>query len=136
MTTTAAITPRSPAPTSTEIGNSAVGNATVDYNSFLKLLVVQMKNQDPTQPMDGTEYVAQLATFSNVEQAIQANNKLDLLLTSSALSQADGIIGRTVTSADGTKTGVVESVKIYQDGMMATLEDGTEVPIIAGVVIS
>ncbi|MGH6761713.1 MAG: flagellar hook assembly protein FlgD [Phyllobacterium sp.] len=134
MTTTSAVAPTTTR--NTDIANSAAQSATVDYNSFLKLLVAQMKNQDPTQPVDGTEYVAQLATFSNVEQAIQTNSKLDLLLTSSALSQADGIIGRTVTSADGTKSGVVESVKIYQDGMMATLKDGTEVPIVAGVVIS
>ena len=42
----------------------------VDYQSFLKLLVAQMKNQDPTDPMDSTQYVAQLAAFSQVEQAV------------------------------------------------------------------
>ena len=36
--------------------------ATVDYQAFLKLLVAQMKNQDPTSPMESTDYVAQLAT--------------------------------------------------------------------------
>jgi flagellar basal-body rod modification protein FlgD len=108
----------------------------VDYQSFLKLLVAQMKNQDPTQPMDGTAYVAQLAQFSNVEQSTLMNKKLDQILASSSLSQADGIIGRTVTSADGKVTGVVESVKIYSDGMVAKLKGGAELPITAGIVIS
>lgn len=134
MTTTSTISGQNAATANTQ--TTATAGASVDYNSFLKLLVAQMKNQDPSEPMDATQYVAQLATFSNVEQVIQTNAKLDSLLTSAALSQADGIIGRTVTSADGKTTGVVESVKIYQDGMMATLKGGGEVPIIAGVVIS
>ena len=136
MTTTAAITPRSPAPTSTETGNSAVGNATVDYNSFLKLLVAQMKNQDPTQPMDGTEYVAQLATFSNVEQGIKMNNKLDTLMTSLALSQAEGFIGRTVISEDGSVAGTVAGIRIISGGAVAILEDGRELLLGAGVTVA
>ncbi|KXF76007.1 flagellar basal body rod modification protein [Paramesorhizobium deserti] len=122
--------------TSTTATSSAASAATADYNSFLKLLVAQMKNQDPTQPMDSTQYVSQLATFSNVEQAVQMNSKLEKLLGNSALSQADGLIGRTVTNADGTISGEVKSVRILQDGMVAKLADGTELPITAGVTIS
>ena len=73
----------------------------VDYKSFLKLLIAEMKNQDPTKPMDSTQYVAQLATFSQVEQTVQTNTKLDQLLQTSALSQAGAIIGHTMISADG-----------------------------------
>lgn len=108
----------------------------VDYEAFLKLLVAEMKNQDPTKPMDPTQQVTQLAQFSSVEQAVQTNAKLDQLLASASLSQADGIIGRTVTSADGKVTGVVESVRIYSDGMIATLKGGAKLPITAGIVIS
>ena len=54
----------------------------VDYQSFLKLLIAEMKNQDPTKPMDSTQYVAQLATFSQVEQSVQINTKLDQILQS------------------------------------------------------
>ena len=54
--------------------NKSTGSKTqVDYQSFLKLLMAQMKNQDPTKPMESTEYVAQLATFSQVEQSVQMN---------------------------------------------------------------
>ena len=108
----------------------------VDYQAFLKLLVAEMKNQDPTEPMDATQQISQLAQFSSVEQAVQTNTKLDQLLASSSLSQADGLIGRTVTNADGTVSGVVESVRIYSDGMIATLVGGGQLPITAGIVIS
>ena len=78
---------------------------TLDYDSFLQLLIAELENQDPTEPMKSSEYVAQLATFSNVEQQIQTNTKLDALLASTALLQFDGVIGRTVTSADGAQSG-------------------------------
>ncbi len=115
---------------------ASAGQTTVDYQTFLKLLVAQMKNQDPTNPMDSTDYVAQLATFSQVEQSVQMNSKLDQILQSSVLSQASSLIGRTVTSADGTVSGVVAEVRLFSDGIIAVLEDGQEVPMFAGVKVS
>ncbi|BCM21467.1 MULTISPECIES: flagellar hook assembly protein FlgD [Mesorhizobium] len=107
----------------------------VDYQSFLKLLIAEMKNQDPTKPMDSTQYVAQLATFSQVEQSVQTNTKLDQIMQSSALSQADALIGRSITSADGKTTGTVASVTLSSSGLIAVLQDGTQVPVGAGVSI-
>lgn len=107
----------------------------VDYDSFLKLLIAQMKNQDPTQPMDSTQYVAQLATFSQVEQTVQSNAKLDQILQSSALSQADSIIGRSITSADGNTTGTVAEVRLASNGLIAVLGDGTEIAVGPGVTV-
>jgi flagellar basal-body rod modification protein FlgD len=133
------VAPTNSSNSSTQTNNtptSTTGTATLDYNAFLKLLIAQMKNQDPTKPMDSTEFVAQLASFSNVEQAIKTNAKLDLLMTSLALSQADGLIGRTITSADGKFTGKVESVRIISGGAVAVLEGGKEIPLDAGVTVS
>ena len=108
----------------------------VDYQSFLKLLVAEMKNQDPTNPMDSTQYVAQLAAFSQVEQSVQINTKLDQLLQSSTLAQADALIGRTITSADGKVTGTVAEVRLLSDGIVAVLEGGGEITVGPGVTIS
>ena len=99
----------------------------VDYESFLKLLVAEMKNQDPTKPMESTDFVAQLATFSQVEQSVQSNAKLDQILQSTALSQAGSLIGRQITSADGETSGIISEVKIKSDGVVAVLKNGKEV---------
>ncbi|OHV83128.1 flagellar hook assembly protein FlgD [Mesorhizobium sp. ORS 3428] len=114
---------------------TSTSKTAVDYQSFLKLLIAEMKNQDPTKPMDSTQYVAQLATFSQVEQSVQTNTKLDQIIQSSALSQADALIGRSITSADGKTTGTVASVKLASSGLIAVLQNGTEVPVGTGVSI-
>jgi len=48
-----------------------------EYNSFLKLLTAQVRNQDPLEPMDSTQFVDQLATFSSLEQQVNSNKALD-----------------------------------------------------------
>jgi len=53
----------------------------VDFQNFLTLLTAQLKNQDPLDPADSTEFVAQLAQFSSVEQLVVANSKLDSIAT-------------------------------------------------------
>lgn len=120
----------------TESTTAPAPRSSLDYDAFLQLLIAQMRNQDPTDPIDPTTQVAQLATFSQVEQAMKTNAKLDALLTAAALSQADGIIGRIVTSADGTASGEAVSLTVAPDGATAVLEDGTEVPLGSGVTIS
>jgi flagellar basal-body rod modification protein FlgD len=120
-------------PTGANATSTSTSKTAVDYQSFLKLLIAEMKNQDPTKPMDSTQYVAQLATFSQVEQSVQTNTKLDQIMQSSALSQADALIGRSITSADGNTTGTVASVRLANSGLIAVLQNGTEVPVTAGV---
>jgi flagellar basal-body rod modification protein FlgD len=118
-------------------GTSQTGSAqTVDYDAFLKLLTAQMQNQDPTEPISDTEYIAQLASFSNVEQSTKLNDKLDYLIQMTSFQQAGSLIGRTVTSADGLTSGTVAEVKILSQGTVAILSDGTEVPVSAGLTVS
>lgn len=132
MTTTNAVSGTQQTNSTTQ---TALDKPSLDYDAFLKLLLAQMKNQDPLQPMDSTEYVAQLATFSNVEQGLKMNQKLDQLLFQSNISQASGLVGKTLLSADGTVGGVVAAVKIDTSGATAILTDGSEVTIDSGVTI-
>lgn len=124
--------------TSTGSTTSTATN-TVNYNTFLQLLIAEMKNQDPTNPTDTSQYMSQFAQMSSVEQAMQTNTKLDALLSSSALSQADGLIGRTATFTDSTgatMSGKITSVSINSDGSIATLDNGTKVMVGAGLTLS
>lgn len=115
---------------------SDASKATLNYDSFLKLLVAQMKNQDPTDPIDATTQMSQLATFSSVEQAIKTNTHLESLIQETSLSQAASMIGKTITSADGETSGVVKSVAVKSDGLTATLENGDTVVIQSGISVS
>lgn len=78
---------------------SAEGAMTADFNTFLKLLTTQLKYQDPLQPMESTEFVAQLASFSAVEQQIGANTRLDSILSALTNGASEGFadwIGKEV----------------------------------------
>ena len=130
MQVTGTTTASNPVSATTKTAASAT---TVDYNAFLRLLIAQMRNQDPTKPMDSAQYLGQLASFSAVEQGVQTNAKLDALMTNSMLSQADAIIGRTLVSADGETSGRVASVTLTKSGVVATLEGGMQILVGNGV---
>ena len=115
---------------------STKAGPTVDYDAFLQLLIAQLKHQDPTDPTDPAQFMAQLASFSAVEQAMQTNAKLDAMLAASALSQAEALIGRTVTSADGLISGKVLSVSVGAGGSTALLDNGQTLLIGDGIAIS
>ncbi len=67
----------------------------VNEQTFLKLLVAQLQNQDPLQPQDGTQFVAQLAQFSSLEQEVQMRTDLDSINTAltTAPAQSSGTQG-------------------------------------------
>ncbi|MEM9725577.1 MAG: flagellar hook capping FlgD N-terminal domain-containing protein [Pseudomonadota bacterium] len=81
----------------------AEASALSDLDDFLGLLTAQLRNQDPLNPQDGTEFVEQIATFTGVEQQINTNTRLDELIslqTQNALSDLAVWVGRSV-SAEG-----------------------------------
>lgn len=81
---------------------SATTAAAGQFETFLKMLTTQIKNQDPLNPMEGTEFAVQLATFSGVEQQVQTNQLLTRLLLGSdggQLGQLSSWIGREVRTS-------------------------------------
>lgn len=107
-----------PISASTYFGNTAAkAKSGLDMSTFLNLLVTQLKNQDPTKPMDDASFYGQIAQLGQVQGLQQLN-------TSANLEQAQALLGKTVTatrptsssSADSsTFTGVVQSIA-YKDG--------------------
>ena len=86
---------------STSSTSTSSSLASLDYNfqEFLTLFTTQLKNQDPTNPMDTTQMTNQLAMFSQVEQQAGTNSRLDKLIAAqptSSLNSAVGYIGHTI----------------------------------------
>lgn len=80
--TSVAPTTQTPAAASTQsTAQQTSGLATTgdEFNNFLKLLTAQIRNQDPLEPLDSTQFVEQLATFSSLEQQVQSNTRLDTI---------------------------------------------------------
>lgn len=95
-------------------GVNAVGNGNslemvqknmLGKDEFLKMLLAQLKHQDPLNPMDGTDFTAQLAQFSSLEQLSNVNNNLEALSAGQMLSnmaQAVSLIGKEIVAMGNT----------------------------------
>ena len=120
----------------TESGTTIVTNSSnTDKDLFLKLLVAQMKNQDPFNSQDPTQYITQLAQFNMLEQSMTLNENMEYMigltngvLMNSAMGTASNLIGKDIEaymssdsaqSSEDVKTicGKVESVHI-KDGVV------------------
>src|SRR3978361_1373751 len=80
---------------------SALGSLTSDYSDFLTLLTTQLQNQDPTSPMDSSQFTSELVQFSGVEQQINTNSNLAQLVSltqAGNISQASSMLGATVSA--------------------------------------
>lgn len=89
-------------PRTTYQTTGASQNISSDMQTFLRMLTAQLQNQDPSNPLESTDFAVQLATFSGVEQQVQTNQLLANLTSSfglADLSKAAGLIGGEVRSA-------------------------------------
>lgn len=128
-------------PTTADLASSATDSAastiTADFEAFLKMLTVQLQNQDPLNPAEATDFAVQLATFSNVEQQVQTNDLLrDLteVMTAGGLTQLAGWVGREVRAPvgavfDGNPVTVIPTIDsaATEAELVVIDEDGTEV---------
>lgn len=97
------------APANVKTGNSY---SDLGQDAFLQLLLTQLQYQDPMNPMNDTEFVAQLAQFTTLSEIQKLNATANELLTAQGLSSAASLIGLTVTGLDdddSSITGVVQS---------------------------
>ena len=96
-------------------------NSTLGKDDFLKLFVAQLQHQDPMNPMQDSDFMGQMASFSTLEQVSN-------MATANERSATIGLIGRTVTYKDKTNVehiGVVEKVTTAKDGKLSLTVDGT-----------
>jgi flagellar basal-body rod modification protein FlgD len=124
-------TPVSTITTGTGKPSAPTSKNQMDENTFLKLLVAQLKYQDPNNPTDPTQFISQTAQFTQVQTLEKVATQQQDMLTAQLVQTASGMVGRTVTyvGPNGTDvSGVVSSASIT--GGSPTLRvGGMDVPL-------
>lgn len=112
-------------------------------NEFMKLLMQQMRSQDPLSPQSNSESIAQMAQFSSLEQSTNLNNSfqdLAKMMTMNNLTSSAHVIGKYATIQDGSEevSGKVVSTSLKEGEVFIKLqvEDGTEITAKLGSIIS
>jgi flagellar basal-body rod modification protein FlgD len=110
---------------------STSSSTQVDKDMFLKLMVTQLKNQDPMNPTDSSQFLAQTAQFTSLEKLGQVADQSAQALSAQMAFGASSLVGRTVTytGSEGTEaTGSVASVRFSPTGPVLVVGDA-EVPL-------
>ena len=121
-------------PSSATTGNGLSATATTttsDKDMFLQLLVAQMKYQDPMNPTDSSQFLAQSAQFTSLEKMQTVADQTGLLLGAQMAFGSSSLVGCSVTYTldDGTTgSGIVHGVEFGANGPVLDV-DGTDVPI-------
>jgi flagellar basal-body rod modification protein FlgD len=118
-------------------GSTTKSGGTADKEMFLQLLVAQMRYQDPMNPTDSSQFLAQSAQFTALEKMQAVADQTAALFSAQMAFGASGLIGRTVSWPDGdtTRTGTVQGVTFGAQGPVLDV-DGKEVPIASVVSVT
>lgn len=111
---------------------SSLADSGMGKDAFMKLLVAQLKYQNPMSPADGNQYMSQMAVFAQVEKLGQLVDAQKTAQSWQERLSAESLVGKQVTGtgADNTPhTGVVTSVTLGVDGPKLTLADGSTLAI-------
>lgn len=97
--------------------NGRTASQELGKDDFLKLLLTQLSNQDPTRPMENTEFIAQMAQFSSLEQMTNMSTEFAKLANMLNSNEAVSLLGKNVTisTGDASVNGVVEAVTRGED---------------------
>ena len=107
--------------------NQGLGSLASNFDSFLTLLTTQLKNQDPTSPLDTSQFTQQITQMTGVEQQLLSNQLLQQLVTAQGgVASAANLIGETVTApgakdTDPAISGVVSAVTQVNGQTMLTI---------------
>jgi flagellar basal-body rod modification protein FlgD len=108
------------------------GNQILGKDDFLKILLAQLQNQDPLNPMEDKDFIAQMATFSSLEQMVNISSMLEQWMQATqhdALLRYSEWIGKNVYWQDGeaVKNGIVKSVSQKDQQIFLEFDNGTTI---------
>lgn len=111
---------------------SQTGFNGLSSEDFLKILVTQLQNQDPSKPMDGDQLLNQISQMRSLQANLELEKSLKSLSLGQQLGSATSFIGKTVTAVTGTNqtevTGLVEKVQI-KDGQTLLRINNADIPL-------
>ncbi|MDR7016426.1 flagellar hook capping FlgD N-terminal domain-containing protein [Acinetobacter sp. 3657] len=104
---------------------SEVSRNNLSQNDFIKLFMTELTFQDPLEPINNREFLAQMAQFTNLEQARLTNENISNLVSINATLQSLGVMGKQVeimTESGTTVTGVVSAVNFSNEGSLISIK--------------
>lgn len=106
-------------------------NDGLGQDAFFELLITQLQNQDPLNPMEDRDFISQMAEFSSLEKTEKLYTLLEDKLSSNQVIQNSNLIGKEIqANIEGIQLkGVVDAVKSSDDKVLAVLENGSEIDI-------
>lgn len=129
----------SPTTGTSSTASSGNSTSTMSATDFYKLLIAEMQYQDPTQPMDNSKIVEQVANIRNIESSTSMTAALQSVTRQQNFGTAAGLIGKLITGSvkdsagnDQTVSGVVKGVRFESDGnAVLDLDNGSSLPLSA-----
>ena len=117
--------------------STADQNSAITQEEFVRLFLTQLTYQDPLEPLDNSEFIAQLAQFSSVEQQRQNGLQLENIAEINSIFQASTLVGKQVEigTANGGSFGTVTAVSFDPSGVSLTIEQ-SDGDIVLGVRMS
>lgn len=115
----------------TAVNQSVADNSELGKDAFLQILVTELANQDPLDPLDQTEFIAQMAQFTEVEQITNMGDTLQSMAGFMQFSAAN-MVGTEVTYVDDEGVNVaatVDSVVFEKDQVLVGMDNGDQVAI-------
>jgi len=114
------------------VDRNKIGFAGMTSEDFMKLLITQLQNQDPSNPMDSDQLLNQVSQMRSLQANLELETAMKGLTLSQQLSSASNLIGKTITAVTGDSntevTGEVESV-VVKDNKTLLRVDGQEIPM-------
>jgi flagellar basal-body rod modification protein FlgD len=120
-------------------GTSSVGsntlqstNSTLSPSDFISLLVTQLQNQDPTQPMDNTTLLTQLSQIGQLESSDSLQTTLQGITLQSSIGSAGNMIGKSVQGLDdngNSVSGIVTSIQVQNQSVYLSLDSGASLQL-------
>ncbi|MGG5252945.1 flagellar hook assembly protein FlgD [Neobacillus sp. SM06] len=120
--------------TSTQNQPKKTGSSSLGKDDFLKILMTQLQNQDPLNPLQDKDFIAQMATFSTLEQMTNLGATMDKFVKQNQLLEASALIGKTVTYQNDQQqeqSARIKSVSVKDGNVLYQLDDADKTTVAA-----